>query len=183
MIILQNLFVLMCLFFMSGCGIYDAVVDERPITTIASDTGIKGKILKKLVESKEISALDMTASCYNGHAYLVGEYEKPEQKSKAIAIAKSVEGVKDVTTYFVEKKDSESCGMTDNAATTLKVKTALVADKEIWSTNIDIKTIQCKTVVLWGLVGRKSEISKAIGHAKKVEGVSKVKSLLKATQI
>ncbi len=86
-------------------------------------------------------------------------------------------------TYFVAKKESESCGLTDNTAITLKVKTALVKDKEIWSTNIDIKTIQCKIVVLWGLVGTKTEINKAISHAKSVKGVMQVKSLLKATQM
>ena len=48
--------------------------------------------------------------------------------------------------------------------------------------DIDIKTIQCKTVVLWGLVGAKKEIDKAIDHAN-VTGVTEVKSLLRATQI
>ena len=62
-----------------------------------------------------------------------------------------------------------------------KVKAKLVGDKEIWSTNIDIKSIQCK-VVLYGLVGTKKEINKAIAHAKSVEGVRGVKSFLKSTK-
>ena len=60
-------------------------------------------------------------------------------------------------------------------------KAKLVGDKEIWSTNIDIKSIQCK-VVLYGLVGTKKEINKAIAQAKSVEGVRGVKSFLKSTK-
>jgi hyperosmotically inducible protein len=43
---------------------------------------------------------------------------------------------------------------------------------------MDVKTMQC-TVVLWGLVGSKAEVDKAVGHAKSVEGVKQVKSFLR----
>lgn len=96
---------MICLLVISGCGtIYDAAVDERDIGTITSDTSIKGEILKGLVDDDDVKAGDISASCYNGHAYLIGEYDVPAQKSKAIAIAKGVEGVKDVTTYLVAKQ-------------------------------------------------------------------------------
>lgn len=166
----------------TGCGIYGAAVDKRPFDTIAKDTSIKAKILKKLVDDDTVKALDFSVSSYNGHVYLVGEYEKIHQMNQAITHAKSVDGVKDVTTYLVPKKGNTTCGASDNVAVTMKVKAALVKDKEIWSTNIDVKTIQCKTVVLWGLVGKKMEITKAIAHAKTIDGVKEVKSFIKATQ-
>lgn len=167
----------------SGCGtIYGAAVDERPLDTIVSDTSIKTKIVAKFVEDEAIKALDFRVSSYNGHVYLIGEYEKTSQMNQAITLAKSVEGVKDMTTYLVPKKKTDTCGVTDNAAITLKVKTALVKDKEIWSTNIDVATIQCTTVVLWGLVGKKEEIARAKDHANEIDGVKEVLSFIKATQ-
>ncbi|MGZ3606419.1 MAG: BON domain-containing protein, partial [Syntrophales bacterium] len=61
-----------------------------------------------------------------------------------------------------------------------KVDAKLVADKDIWSTNIDIKVVQCN-VVLVGIVKTSREIAKATAHAKSVEGVRSVTSYLKST--
>jgi hyperosmotically inducible protein len=166
---------------LNGCGtIYSTAVDERNVSTIANDTTIKGSIVKKFYDDDKIKSLDISTGCYQGHVYLVGEYGTTDQKNRAIKIAKSVEGVKDVTTYLLPKKKDDSCGTTDNLEIVGKVKAKLVGDKEIWSTNIDVKSIQCQ-VVLYGLVGTKKEISKAIAHAKSVEGVRGVKSFLKST--
>jgi hyperosmotically inducible periplasmic protein len=79
----------------------------------------------------------------------------------------------------VPKKDDPECGSGKNLKLMAKVKAKLVGDKEIWSTNIDIKSIQC-TIVLYGFVGSKNEINKAVLYAKSVEGVRDVKSFLKS---
>jgi len=166
----------------NGCGtIYSAAVDERNVSTIANDTTIKGEIVKKFYDDEKIKSLDISTGCYLGHVYLVGEYDTADQKNRAIKIAKSVEGVKNVTTYLLPKKKDDSCGTSENLKIVGKVKAELVGDKDIWSTNIDIKSIQCQ-VVLYGLVGSKKEINKAIEHAKSVEGVRGVKSFLKSTK-
>ncbi len=168
------------LLIVSGCGtIYSAVVDERNVSTIAGDTKIKGSIVKKFYDDEHIKSLDISTGCYRGHVYLVGEYDKEIQKERAIKIAQSVEGVKNVTIYLLPKKKGDLCGTDENLGITAKVKLKLVKDKDIWSTNIDIKSVQCN-VVLYGLVGSKKEIEKAIAHAKSVEGVRSVKSFLKS---
>ena len=163
-----------------GCGtIYSAAVDERNVSTIASDTSIKGEIVKKFIDDDQIKSLDISTGCYQGHVYLVGEYDKAVQKERAIIIAKGVEGVKSVTTYLLPKKKGDLCGTDDNLKIAGKVKVKLIEDKDIWSTNIDVKSVQCN-VVLYGLVGSQTEINKAIAHAESVEGVRSVKSFLKS---
>ena len=168
---------------LNGCtttaAIYGATVDERDMSTICNDTKIKGSIVKKFFDDDKIKSLDISTGCYEGDVYLVGEYETVDQKDRAIKLAKSVEGVKSVTTYLIPKKEDDLCGTTDNLEIVGKVKANLVGDKEIWSTNIHIKSIQCH-VVLYGLVGTEKEINKAIAHAKSVEGVRSVKSFLKS---
>jgi hyperosmotically inducible protein len=64
---------------------------------------------------------------------------------------------------------------------TSQVKTKLIGDKEIWSTNVDVKTVQCN-VVLLGVVGSKKEIDKAIAHTKSVKGVRGIKSFLRSVR-
>jgi hyperosmotically inducible periplasmic protein len=164
-----------------GCTAYEAAVDERHVGTIADDTIIKGKILKKFIEDDKIKILDISIGCYRGHVYLVGEYEVPPQKNRAIELAESVDGVKQVTTYLVPKKKNDFCGLEDNLAIEGKVKAKLIKDKDIWSTNIDVKSVQCH-VVLYGLVGSKAEINKAVAHAKSVAGTRGVTSLLESAK-
>lgn len=173
---------LVLLAMVSACTIiYTTVVDERNVKTIASDTKIKVKILKTFIDDDTIKALDISTACYYGHVYLVGEYETKKQIKRAIEIAKKTEGVKTVTTYLLPKKKGGPCGAKDNLTITAKVKGKLIKDKDIWSTNIDVKTVQCN-VVLYGIVGSKEEIRKAIAHAKSVEGVRSVKSFLKSAK-
>ena len=164
----------------SGCSvIYTTAVDQRNVNTIINDTKIKFTIVKMFYDDEAIDSLNLSSGCYRGHVYLVGEYEKTSQKNRAIKIAKSIEGVKSVTTYLLPKKKDDVCGTDDNIKLALEVKTKLVADKDIWSTNIDVKSVQCN-IVLYGLVASEKKINKAIAHAKSVEGVRSVKSLLKS---
>jgi hyperosmotically inducible periplasmic protein len=96
-------------------------------------------------------------------------------------IAKGVEGVRSVHTYILLKKKSDTCGTSDNLAIRGKVDAKLVADKDIMSTNIDVKVVQ-GNVVLLGIVKTSREITKATAHAKSVEGVRGVTSYLKSTR-
>jgi hyperosmotically inducible protein len=60
-----------------------------------------------------------------------------------------------------------------------KVKKRLIGDKDISSTQIEVKALQCN-IALLGLVGSADEIKKAVSHAKSVESVRSVKSFLQA---
>lgn len=176
---LSLILVLLLLPLLNSCGtIYGAAVDERNVSTIASDHEIKAKILKKFADDEHVGVLDFSVSSYEGHVYLIGEYETKIQKSRAVQIATNQKGVTGMTTYLIVKNPKSLCGLSKNLELTVKVKAKLIGDKDIWSTNIDVKTIQCISV-LWGLVESKTEIDKAIAHARSVEGITKVKSFLK----
>ncbi|MBG0791731.1 MAG: BON domain-containing protein [Desulfovibrionaceae bacterium] len=166
----------------AGCGtIYKAAVDERSVGQQAADASISGTILKRYVNDDEVSVLGIEPYTFTGHVYLVGEYETPAQKSKAVAIANGVDGVTRVTTYLLPKKDDPSCGTSDNVGILGKVKAALIGDGDIWSTNVEVKVVQCQ-VVLLGLVGSEAQVSKSIAHARGVKGVRSVKSYLRVAR-
>jgi len=166
---------------MVGCGtIYGVAVEERKASTIAADAKITTTIQKRFFDDSDMKTFDISVYCYNGHVYLVGEYDGARQKEKAVTIAKNVEGVKSVQTYILPKKKGDPCGASDNLKIRGKVDYKLVGDKKIWSTNIDIKVVQCN-VVLLGIVRSGKEITRAVAHAKSVEGVRSVTSYLKST--
>lgn len=163
----------------TGCvTLYKTAADVRDVKTIASDTRIKAAIVKAYVDDESIKALDIFTACYEGDVYLVGEYEKASQKERAIDIARSVKGVKSVTTFMLPKKEDDPCADLKIAA---KIKGRLLKDQDIWATNVDVKSVQCN-VVLVGLVGSRLEVTKSLEHARSVEGVKSVKSFLKSAE-
>jgi hyperosmotically inducible periplasmic protein len=159
---------------------YGVAMDERGAGAIVSDEKIKLTIRERLLQDGAFNPLDISTFCYNGHAYLVGEYRTEEQKNRAVEIARTTPGVKVVTTHLVKGDNAVTCGFTDGLQVTAKIKAALIADPDIRSTNIDEKTVHCH-VVLLGIVGSWKEIIKAIDHAKSISGVN-VTSYLKVAE-
>ncbi len=171
--------ILILVILMTGCTtIYKSAVDKRSVGEQYDDEKITMAIRNKFSGDEKIKYFDISTYCYNGHVYLVGEYDTLDQKSQAVKLAGEVEGVKSVTDYFLPKKKDDTCGTTANLKLLTKVKTKLIGDKEISSTRIEVKTLQCN-IILLGLVGSEDEIKKAISHAKAVEGVRSVESFLK----
>jgi hyperosmotically inducible protein len=182
-------FILSLLFY--GCSsilttvaeqIYVTAIDQRDLNTILKDTKIKLTIINKFHDDEyinKLNTLDLSIECYGGHVYLVGEYDTSVQKTRAINIAKNIQGVKRVISYLLPKNKSDLCGFDENLSISGSVKARFIGDKDLWSRNIDVKSVQCN-VVLYGIVASDTKIKKAIEHAKSVKGVRTVKSLLKS---
>ncbi len=161
----------------SGCAVYDVAVEERNASTWANDENITFTIKKQFFDDESISYMDFDAASYEGHVYILGEYDSHEQETQAILIAKSVEGVDEVTTYLLPKRAQDYCGTIDQFDIYRQVVQLLISDEDIWSTNIDVKVVQCN-VVLLGIVGTHAEKAAAYAHATSVTGVRSVKSFI-----
>ncbi len=164
----------------SGCTVYSAAVDERNVKTIASDTKLKLAIEKHFLDDSLVKVLDISAFVYDGNAYLTGEYDTQAERQRAIELAGKVRGVRSVTSYLLVKNKKDFCGTTDNLALAAKVKRALIEDKDIWATNINVEAVQCH-IVLLGIVGSKVQVRKAVAHAEAVTGVRSVESYLRVS--
>ena len=161
----------------SGCAVYKASVDERNLKEIVSDERISATITKELLEDKNMKVLDIDALTYNGHVYLIGEYDRSAQKTRAVAIARGVDGVTNVTAHLYPKKKDDLCGTTDNISIRGELDKALFSDDDIWATNVDVSVVQCH-VILTGIVGSTTERSKAIVHARRIKSARSVTSYL-----
>ncbi len=162
---------------MYGCTAYKAARDERSMGTIIDDTTISGKIKYQLLRDDTVKGLDISVYVYYGNVYLVGAVKADKQKSQAIRIAKSIEGVKSVKTYLLNKNQSTIGKTVDDTTITAKIKAKMIEDKQMKSTQVEVKTI-LGHVVLLGVVSSKSDASKAIRYAKSIENVRKVISFL-----
>ncbi|MBW2029914.1 MAG: BON domain-containing protein [Deltaproteobacteria bacterium] len=177
--VLSLIFFASVLLLSSGCGtMYKVAVDERSLSTQVEDEEITMAIRKKFFDDATVKYLDISTYCYHGDVYLVGEYEDIKQREQAVNLARGVQGVKSVSSYFLPKRSTDDCGKGENLKLMAKIKAKLIKDRDIWSTNIEVKTLQCRAVLL-GLVGSEKEIRKAIAHARNVTGVKGVKSFLR----
>jgi len=172
---------LVVLFLFAGCTVYDTVIRERNAEVYARD-GVKEATIKaKFIEDPSVKAMDVSINFYGGQAYLVGEYDSPYQRDRAVMLAGSVSGVKSVMAYLLPKMKDERCGPADNTRINSEVKAKILRDSGIWSTSVDVKSVQCN-VVLLGVVGSQREIGRAVDHAFSISGVRKVKSFLISAQ-
>jgi hyperosmotically inducible protein len=69
-----------------------------------SDLEIAAKLRAELVEDKDISATQVEAEVFSGHVFLLGMVRSQKDAAKAAAHAKSVSGVKSVTSLLVPHK-------------------------------------------------------------------------------
>ena len=156
---------------------YSAARDERTLGDIVDDKKIAAKIKYALIRDDTIKGLDVSVYVYYGKCYLVGVVESGAQKSKAIQLARGVEGVKSVIPHLLNKKDVSMGKTIDDVGITAKVKAKMIGDKEMKATQVDVKTLYGH-VVLLGIVGSAKDKNKAAAHARGIENVRSVKSYI-----
>ncbi|GAB6094449.1 hypothetical protein JCM14469_07010 [Desulfatiferula olefinivorans] len=159
--------------------IYKTSVDERPLRHILNDKKLTTLLTARLVEDDVTRILDVTAVCYFGYPFVVGQCETLDEAQRIMDIAWEVTG-KPAVPYLLKKGEGEDCNPALNLEMAYETTARLAADKKIFATNVTVKTVQCQ-VVLLGVLGSKEAILAAVEHAKKVTGVQKVQSFLVST--
>ena len=154
-------------------AIYDSARDERSVGDQASDKKISLAIKGDLADRDGKMALKVHVYCFLGHVYLVGAIDDVAFRAFAVKTAKNTEDVKRVTKYFVKETDTT----TDDLALAAKVRTALISEGDLSSTQVETEVMNGE-VVMVGMVRSKADEKLAIKVAKGVDGVRKVTSFL-----
>lgn len=177
--------IILCLFCvfavssLSGCGtIYKASVDERDVGTFVDDGRIESSVRARIISDPVVKLRDLSVNSYLGTVYLVGEFDADQQKMRAVRLAREVDGVRRVTIVPFQKRDDPTCDTADDLALYAKAKARLVEDKDIWSTQVDIKLVQCNAVVL-GLVKSQRDADRIIAHVNAVSGIRTVQNYIR----
>jgi len=178
----RNILILFCLIALSsltGCGtMYKAAVDERDIGTFVDDGRIESSVRARYISDDAVKLRDVSVNSYLGTVYIVGEFEGDSQKMRAVKLAREVVGVRKVSVVPFPKRDDPTCGTTDDIALYAKIKSALVQDSDIWSTQVDVKTVQCNAIIL-GLVASQRDADAIVRHVNSVSGVRTVQNLVR----
>ena len=159
---------------LAGCGYsaYGLYDDKRLMDTISDDKGIATAIKTDLLDNNFSQGWGTAVYCYYGNVYLVGEVPQ-QMRERAVTIARRHKGVRSVTTHWFSPAKSE----TSNFVLSAKLRSALIGKDKLSSTRIDTE-VNAGRVVLLGVVENDKERGLALDAARRVEGVTSVKSYL-----
>ena len=169
---------IMTLFLATGCGPaviggaayggYKTATDERSIGTMVDDSVIASTVKTRMIGDSVVQARHIDVDVVGGVVYLVGAVRSDVQREKAAEIAAGVNGVRRVENQLLI--GSTSAGQVfDDILVTSRIRTELVKDSSIRSTNIDVDTIGT-TVTLTGKVGSQVEKDRTLAIANRFKG-------------
>jgi hyperosmotically inducible periplasmic protein len=160
-----------------------------------TDSGVTTSVKTQMMADELVKARNINVDTRDHVVTLTGTVQSATEEAKALQIARSTRGVKDVVDNIVIAPSSEpgaapttgSAGdtsvgaaaaeaMTDAGITT-KVKSKLLADPDVSGLRIDVDT-RDGVVTLTGMVNSSAEKARALDLAGKVENVKRVEDKL-----
>lgn len=148
-----------------------------PSTSIGvkvDDSVITTKVKAALLADEYVKSIDVKVETRKSEVMLSGFAESQIQIDRALMVARAVEGVTSVDNQLSLKVGAQTIGnKIDDTVITAGVKSALLADASLKSSDISVTT-RVGEVQLSGFVENSSQLSHAVDVAKKVEGVSTV---------
>ena len=162
----------------AGCGnrqdTAPAPVAGTTVGTEIDDTVITTRVKSALLADPDIKSFDLKVETRKGVVQLSGFVNNQGQVDRAITATRGVQGVKDVEHHISLKDGSATVGnVVDDGIITTKVKSALLADPNVKSSDIAVVTRKGE-VQISGFVDSQSQIDQAVAIARKVDGVTGV---------
>ena len=155
-----------------------------PITlgTQVDDTVITSSVKSLLLADELVKSFDLQVETRKGVVQLSGFVDSQAQIDQAVSLTRAVAGVTDVENGVTLKGGTTTVGnKIDDASVTGRVKTALLADKDIKSFDISVLTFKGE-VQLTGFVNSQNQIDMATRLASEAQGATSVKNELMIKQ-
>jgi hyperosmotically inducible protein len=162
---------------LSGCNNSQGTSGTAPSTTIGTevdDSVVTTKVRTALMSNDDVKSLDIKVKTHKGEVMLSGFADNQAQIDRSIAVAKSIEGVKNVDNQLSLKEGKQTVGnKIDDSVVTTRVKSAMLIDPAMKSLDVSVTTRKGE-VQLSGFVDNEIQLTHAVDVAKGVEGVSSV---------
>ena len=157
-----------------------AAVDRRTTGTLVEDESIELKAVRAIMADKDLNSQShLNVTSYNTVVLLTGETPTDELRQRAEKIARGVDKVTTVHNEITVAAPSSVMTRSSDTVITSKVKTKLLADKNIEGVNIKVVT-ENGVVYLMGLASR-AEAERATEVARQTGGVQKVVKVFQYT--
>jgi osmotically-inducible protein OsmY len=186
---LRTLVILLPILILNGCAAVavtgmaagaSVAADTRTTGTVIEDQSIEFKASTALGADEEIKKLtNINTTSYNTIVLITGEAPTEILRQRAVDIVRNIERVSQVHNEITIAAPSSMMSRSSDTLITSRVKTRLLANKEVSGLNTKVVT-EKGVVYLMGLSTR-SQADKATDIARRTSGVQKVVKLFQYT--
>ena len=179
----NKLILLLIAIILSGCigvsssGVFgtgvSVALDPRSVGTQIDDSIMQKNLSTRMILLDKKYLLSVKSKVLDGRIFLTGKVENPEDKLKLTKMAWETEGVRSVRNDIKVKEDFNFKQSAKDLLITSQLRTALIIDKEIKSTNYQIDTYK-KKIYIYGIAMTSDEKEKVIDEAKQILDVKDV---------
>jgi len=183
---MKNRFLILLLIFgliLSGCagvsssGLFgtgvSVALDPRSIGTQIDDSSMQKNLSARIVLLDKKHFLSVKTKVLDGRIFLTGKVDNPEDKLKLTKMAWETVGVRSVRNDIKVKEDFNFQQSAKDLLITSQLRTALIMNKEIKSTNYQIDTYK-KKIYIYGIAITSDEKDRVIEEAKQILDVQDV---------
>ena len=179
----NKLILLLIAIILSGCvgvsssGVFgtgvSVALDPRSVGTQIDDSIMQKNLSARMILLDKKYLLSVKSKVLDGRIFLTGKVENPEDKLKLTKMAWETEGVRSVRNDIKVKENFNFKQSAKDLLITSQLRTALIIDKEIKSTNYQIDTYK-KKIYIYGIAMTSNEKEKVIDEAKQILDVKDV---------
>ena len=176
LLIVLSLIILSCAgegskgFFGRGVNI---AMDPRTLGTQIDDSIMKQHILAKLILADKKHFLKIGVKVLDGRVFLTGKVDDPEEKLKVTKIAWETKGARSIKNDIKIKEEFNFKVSAKDLLITSQLRTAIIINKKIKSTNYSIDTYK-KEIYVYGIAINEDERREVINEAKQILDVKDV---------
>ncbi len=155
-----------------GTGVSIAI-DPRSLGTQIDDNIMQKNLTARLLLVDKKYLLSVNTKVLDGRIFLTGKVDDPEEKLKITKMAWETKGVRSVRNNIIIKEEFNFKQSAKDLLITSQLRTALVLNKNIKSTNYNIDTYK-KKIYIYGIAQSKEEQKKVIEEGKMIPDVERV---------
>ena len=179
----KSLIFVFLIFFVNGCvgtssqGIFGTgvsiAIDPRSLGTQIDDNIMQKNLAARLLLKDKKYIISITTKVLDGRIFVTGKVDDPEEKLKITKMAWETKGVRSVRNNIIIKDEFNFKQSAVDLLITSQLRTALILNKKIKSTNYNIDTYK-KKIYVYGIAQSKDEQKEVIKEGKEIPDVERV---------
>ena len=179
----KSLVFVFLIFFVNGCvgtssqGIFGTgvsiAIDPRSLGTQIDDNIMQKNLAARLLLEDKKYIISITTKVLDGRIFITGKVDDPEEKLKITKMAWETKGVRSVRNNIIIKDEFNFKQSAVDLLITSQLRTALILNKKVKSTNYNIDTYK-KKIYVYGIAQSKDEQQEVIKEGKEIPDVERV---------
>ena len=155
-----------------GTGV-SVALDPRSVGTQIDDNIMQKNLSGRLLIKDKKYILSINAKVLDGRIFLTGKVDDPEEKLQITKMAWEISGVRSVKNDIIIKEEFNFKQSAKDLLITSQLRTALIFNRNIKSTNYNIDTYK-KKIYIYGIAQTKDEQKEVVKEAKAILDVKSV---------